>query len=62
MAPRLDAQAQKDHSIAVLHVDIATWKSPVARHYNLHSIPHLQVYDSNGILLAEGQAAYRYVK
>lgn len=62
MAPRLDAQAQKDTSIAVLHVDIASWDSPVARRYQLRSIPYLQVYDAKGRLLAEGKDAYRYVK
>ena len=62
MAPRLVALAQKNTQFALLQVDIASWDSPVAKRYQLHSIPHLKVYDGTGKLLAEGQEAYRYIK
>jgi thiol-disulfide isomerase/thioredoxin len=50
--------------ITVVKVDInrpgvrgIDWQSPVARQYRLQSIPHFQVYDAQGRLLAEGPAA-----
>lgn len=61
LAPKLDAMS-KDTKYAILKVDIANWKSPVAQKYNLHSIPHLKVYDGSGKLLAEGDRAYKYIK
>ena len=61
LAPKLDAMS-KDTKYAILKVDIANWKSPVAQKYHLNSIPHLKVYDGSGKLLAEGQNAYKYVK
>jgi thiol-disulfide isomerase/thioredoxin len=61
LAPKLDAMSQNT-KYAILKVDIANWKSPVAQKYNLHSIPHLKVYDASGRLIAEGDAAYKYIK
>lgn len=61
LAPKLEAQS-KNTKYAVLKVDIADWNSPVARKYQLQSIPHLKVYDGTGKLLAEGNEAYKYVK
>ncbi len=61
MAPRLDALA-KDTKYAILKVDVATWESPVAKQYNLHSLPHLQVYDASGKKIAEGKEAYKFIK
>ena len=62
MAPRLDAQAQKNTNYAILHVDIKSWGSPVATQFHIQSIPLLQVYDASGKLVAEGKKAYKYVK
>lgn len=39
---------------ALLKVDIARWDSPVARQFNIRSIPHLMVYDRSGTKVAEG--------
>ncbi len=37
------------------------WHSPLARQYNLTSLPHFKVYDPSGKLLAEGEAARKMV-
>ena len=51
--------ATKD-DVALVVVDInragikgIDWKSPVAAQYNLHSIPHLVVFDPSGKIVAE---------
>ncbi|MEX0325887.1 MAG: thioredoxin family protein [Puniceicoccaceae bacterium] len=43
----------KDKRIAVRKVDIVNWESPVARQWNLRSIPNMRVYDPNGRMLGE---------
>jgi thiol-disulfide isomerase/thioredoxin len=55
---------EKRPDLAVVKVDInrpdvkgIDWKSPVARQYNMQSIPHFKVYGPDGKLLAEGPAA-----
>ena len=37
------------------------WQSPLARQYNLTSVPHFKVYDASGKLLAEGEPARKLV-
>ncbi len=37
------------------------WQSPLARQYNLTSVPHFKVYDSSGKLLVEGEPARKLV-
>jgi hypothetical protein len=37
------------------------WQSPLARQYELRSIPHFQVYDGSGNMLAEGEPARKMV-
>ncbi len=37
------------------------WKSPVAVQYGMNSIPHFKVYDKDGTLMLEGNAARRWV-
>lgn len=54
--------------IAVVEVNInrpdvkgIDWQSPVARQYNLESIPHFKIFGADGKLLAEGDDAYTMV-
>ena len=69
IAPRLaQAHARRD-DLAVVSVDInrpgvkgIDWKSPVARQYELQSIPHFRVYGPTGKLLAQGDAAREMVE
>jgi thiol-disulfide isomerase/thioredoxin len=64
ISPRLD-QLHKSHAdIAVVRVDInrpdvkgIDWQSPVAREFDLESIPHFKIYGPDGKLIAEGQEA-----
>jgi thiol-disulfide isomerase/thioredoxin len=62
---KLDKQRQ---DLVVLPVDInrkgvkgIDWQSPLARQYDLTSIPHFQIYDADGNLSKEGQEAYAEV-
>ena len=59
---------QKRADIAVVKVDInrpgtkrIDWQSPVARQYQMNSIPHFKVFGPDGKLLAEDQPARRMV-
>jgi thiol-disulfide isomerase/thioredoxin len=51
--------------VAVVKVDInrpdvprIDWQSPVARQYDLHSIPHFKVYGPDGKLVAEDKVVF----
>lgn len=68
IAPKLDALHAKRDDIVVVKVDInrpehkgIDWKSPVARQYQLQSVPHFKVYGADGKLQAEGDAAWQFV-
>jgi thioredoxin len=68
IAPRLEKLHETRADIAVVKIDInrpghkgIDWQSPVARQYNLQSIPHFMVYSPDGKLKAEGDAAYEMV-
>lgn len=47
IAPHLKALAD-DPQIVVRKVDIVNWKSPVAKQWQLRSIPNMRVYDRSG--------------
>ncbi len=68
ISPYLDQLDANRDDITVIRVDInrpgkrgIDWASPVARQYNLRSIPHFQIYDGDRKLVAEGQKAYEQV-
>ena len=68
IAPRMDKLHVARADIVVVKVDInrpdvrgIDWNSPVARQYNLQSIPHFKVFGPDGKLQAEGDAAYELV-
>jgi thiol-disulfide isomerase/thioredoxin len=55
----------KRADIVVVKVDInrpetrgIDWQSPVARQYDLHSIPHFKVYSPEGKLIAEDKVVF----
>jgi len=65
ISPLLQELGRKRPDLAILKIDInrkgvkgIDWSSPLARQYGLRSIPHFKIYDSNGGLLKEGQAAW----
>lgn len=68
IAPHLDKLHEKRADIAVVAVDInrpevqgIDWQSPVARQFDLHSIPHFRVYGPDGKLVADGDKAEEMV-
>lgn len=68
ISPLLTELGRKRPDLAVIRVDInrkgvegIDWSSPVARQYGLRSIPHFQIYDGEGNLVQEGQAAYMQI-
>jgi thiol-disulfide isomerase/thioredoxin len=68
IAPRMEKLHETRDDIAVVEVDInrpdvkgIDWQSPVAREFNLDSIPHFKVYTPDGKLKAEGDDAYEMI-
>jgi thiol-disulfide isomerase/thioredoxin len=68
ISPRLEQLDEVNDAIAVVKIDInrknvkgIDWNSPVARQYNLRSIPHFIIYDSSGNQTHEGSSAWRQV-
>jgi len=66
LSPSLEQMARTDPEIALRKVDIVNWRTPVARQFNLHSIPQVNVYNRGGILIgtvngADFEQIKRYV-
>ncbi|MGQ9730423.1 MAG: TlpA family protein disulfide reductase [Candidatus Zipacnadales bacterium] len=64
LAPKLEALAERREDICLVVVDInrpgkrgIDWDSPVARQYQLESIPHLRIYGPEGEEIARGDEA-----
>jgi len=43
--------ARTDPEIALRKIDIVNWKTPVARQFNVNSIPQVNVYNRAGSLV-----------
>lgn len=68
VSPKLDDLHKKRADVAVVKIDInrpsakaIDWDSPVAKQYQLRSIPHFKIFNENGTLIAEGDGAYQMV-
>jgi thiol-disulfide isomerase/thioredoxin len=68
ISPLLRELGRKRPDLAILPVDInrkgvkgIDWPSPLARQFELNSIPHFKIYDGDGNLLKEGQEAWPQV-
>lgn len=66
IAPWMDRLHAERDDVTVVKVDInrpgqrgIDWGSPVARQFGLRSIPHFKIYDPEGKLVAEGDAAWQ---
>lgn len=51
LSPRLEQMAQADPDIALRKMDIVNWNTAVAKQYNIHSIPQVNVYNRGGQLV-----------
>src|SRR5688500_2681082 len=68
VAPHVDKLHATRDDIVVVKVDInrptfkgIDWSSPVAKQYEVGSVPHFKVYDPEGKLVAEGKPASQLV-
>ncbi len=68
ISPLLKKLEKKRSDLAVLKVDIdrkgagsIDWLSPLARQYDLQSVPYFRIYDPEGNLAKQGQEAYMEV-
>jgi thioredoxin-like negative regulator of GroEL len=58
--------ARTDPEIALRKIDIVNWKTPVARQFNVTSIPQVNVYNRGGALVgtvngADAEQVKRFV-
>jgi thiol-disulfide isomerase/thioredoxin len=51
LSPSLEQMARSDPDVALRKIDIVNWKTPVARQFNVHSIPQVNVYNRGGSLV-----------
>lgn len=68
LEPKLSELALKNSEVVVSRVVIdrpgsqgIDWHSPLARQYELRSVPYFKVYDATGRLLAEGEKARKLI-
>ncbi len=64
ISPRLDQLHSKREDIVVVKIDInranvkrIDWQSPVAKQYQIRSIPQFKIYGPDGKLMSEGKEA-----
>ncbi|MCK4760931.1 MAG: thioredoxin family protein [Candidatus Aminicenantes bacterium] len=64
ISPKLEQLDRRRDDVVVIKIDInrentrgIDWKSPLARQYNLSSIPHFIIYDAEGRRTHEGNSA-----
>jgi thiol-disulfide isomerase/thioredoxin len=55
--PTIKQLAQSDSEIAVRKIDIVNWSSAVARQYNVHTLPRVEVYGRKGQLIGTVRGA-----
>jgi len=51
LSPSLEQMMRTDPEIALRKIDIVNWNTAVARQFNIHSIPQVNVYDRSGRLV-----------
>jgi thiol-disulfide isomerase/thioredoxin len=66
LSPSLEQMAQTDPEIALRKIDIVNWDTAVAKQYNIHSIPQVNVYNRGGFLVGtvvgtDAEEVKRYV-
>lgn len=68
IAPLLDELSKKREDIEIIKVDInrpdvrgIDWESPVARQFNLRSVPHFIIFGTKGDQISQGEDAFKFV-
>jgi thiol:disulfide interchange protein len=61
ISPHLATLVSQDPDVVVCQVDMVKWDSPVARQYDLHSVPNLRVYDRSGRMIGQPTSNFRAV-
>ena len=51
LSPSLEQMASRDSDVALRKIDIVNWRTPVVQQFNIHSTPHVNVYDRSGRLV-----------
>ena len=51
LSPSLEQMARSDPEIALRKIDIVNWRTAVVQQFNIHSIPHVNIYDRGGRLV-----------
>ena len=51
LSPSLEQMMRTDPEIALRKIDIVNWNTAMARQFNVHSIPQVNVYDRSGRLV-----------
>jgi thiol-disulfide isomerase/thioredoxin len=51
LSPSLEQMAKTDPDIVLRKIDIVDWNTAVVKQYNIHSIPHVNVYNRGGKLV-----------
>jgi len=57
LSPRLEELARSHPNLAVRKIDIVSWSHPVAHQQGVTDLPYLRLFDPEGKLVAEGDAA-----
>jgi thiol-disulfide isomerase/thioredoxin len=57
ISPALEQMAKNDPEVALRKIDIVNWTTPVAKQYNVHSIPQVNVYGRTGKLVGTVKGA-----
>jgi thiol-disulfide isomerase/thioredoxin len=68
LAPLMEQLAQKRADLALKKINInrpevqgIDWRSPLAQQYRIHSVPYFMIFNPQGKLAAQGEAALRQI-
>jgi len=61
MSPLLERLATEDPDVVLVKVDIVNWNTPVAKQFDLKSIPNVRVYNKSKSQVGEGTPDFKSV-